>query len=149
VFFVSCGIKAKFIRNPFDPPSRLAILPMNNLTNDLSGPEVVRTIFQGSIVKKGYQVVRDYVGHGIGRNIHEEPQVPNYGKPGHGPRIEDGLVLAIEPMVTAGHYAVKTLSDGWTVVTQDGKLASHYEDTVAFMDGKVFNLTGDDNLRSE
>lgn len=98
---------------------------------------------QHLIESRGFQVVRDYVGHGIGRALHEEPQVPNYGKRGQGPKIEAGLVLAIEPMVTEGHYAVDVLKDGWTVVTRDRKLASHYEDTVAFYDNKVFNLTGD------
>lgn len=91
---------------------------------------------------EGFGVVREYVGHGIGQAIHEEPQVPNYGKPGQGPKIEPGLVLAVEPMVTAGHYAVETLPDGWTVVTQDGKWSSHYEDTVAFTGGGPVNLTG-------
>lgn len=97
---------------------------------------------QETVESRGYQVVRDYVGHGIGRNIHEDPQVPNYGKPGHGQKIEEGLVLAIEPMVTEGHWAVETLEDGWTVVTRDRKLSSHYEDTVAFTDETVVNLTG-------
>lgn len=91
---------------------------------------------------KGFGVVRDYVGHGIGQAIHEEPQVPNFGKPGQGPKIERGLVLAIEPMVTQGHYAVEILPDGWTVVTKDRKLASHYEDTVAFTEEGPVNLTG-------
>lgn len=90
----------------------------------------------------GFGVVRDYVGHGIGQAIHEEPQVPNFGRPGQGPKIESGLVLAIEPMVTAGRYAVETLSDGWTVVTKDRRLASHYEDTVAFTGEGPVNLTG-------
>lgn len=90
----------------------------------------------------GFGVVRDYVGHGIGQAIHEEPQVPNFGRAGQGPRIEPGLVLAIEPMVTAGHYAVETLADGWTVVTRDRSLASHYEDTVAFTERGPVNLTG-------
>lgn len=97
---------------------------------------------QEVIERNGFGVVRDYVGHGIGQAIHEEPQVPNFGKPGQGPKIEPGLVLAIEPMVTAGHYAVETLSDGWTVVTKDRKRASHYEDTVAFMEEGPVNLTG-------
>ena len=97
---------------------------------------------QEFIESRGYQVVRDYVGHGIGRNIHEDPQVPNYGRPGHGHKIEEGLVLAIEPMVTDGHWAVEVLEDGWTVVTQDRKLSSHYEDTVAFIDQRAVNLTG-------
>lgn len=98
---------------------------------------------QKHIESQGFQVVRDYVGHGIGRNIHEDPQVPNYGRAGLGPKIEPGLVIAIEPMVTEGHYAVETLRDGWTVVTKDRKLSSHYEDTIAFTEDGYINLTGD------
>lgn len=98
---------------------------------------------QKLIESRGFQVVREYVGHGIGRSIHEEPQVPNYGRAGHGTKIENGLVLAIEPMVTEGSHAVETLPDGWTVVTKDRKWASHYEDTVAFIDNGWVNLTGD------
>lgn len=98
---------------------------------------------QKLIESNGFQVVREYVGHGIGRSIHEEPQVPNYGRAGVGTKIENGLVLAIEPMVTQGHHAVETLKDGWTVVTKDRKWASHYEDTVAFIDNGWINLTGD------
>jgi len=94
---------------------------------------------------RGYQVVRDYVGHGIGRAIHEEPQVPNYGKAGRGPKIEPGLVLAIEPMVTEGDYAVEVLEDGWTVVTRDGKWASHHEDDFAFTEDGFINLTGENS----
>lgn len=91
---------------------------------------------------RGFQLVRDYAGHGIGRHLHEDPQVPNYGKGGRGARIEPGLVIAVEPMVTEGHYAVETLADGWTVVTKDRKNASHYEDTIAFTDNGFINLTG-------
>lgn len=98
---------------------------------------------QRFIESRHFQAVRDYVGHGIGREIHEDPQVPNYGRAGHGAKIEPGLVIAIEPMVTEGDYAVETLKDGWTVVTRDRKLASHYEDTVAFADQGFMNLTGD------
>lgn len=76
-------------------------------------------------------VVRDYCGHGIGRNMHEEPSIPNFGKPGTGPMLEEGMVLAIEPMITAGTYRVRQLSDGWTVVTRDGSNAAHFEHTVA------------------
>lgn len=97
---------------------------------------------QEVIEADGFGVVRDYVGHGIGQAIHEEPQVPNLGKPGQGPKIEPGLVLAIEPMVTAGNYAVEVLADGWTVVTKDRRWASHYEDTVAFTEKGPMNLTG-------
>ncbi len=93
---------------------------------------------------QGFQVVRDYAGHGIGRQLHEDPQVPNYGKSGRGAKIEPGLVLAIEPMVTEGHYAVEMLEDDWTVVTKDRKNASHYEDTIAFTEDGFINLTSDE-----
>ncbi|TLM79797.1 MAG: M24 family metallopeptidase, partial [Actinobacteria bacterium] len=76
-------------------------------------------------------VVREYVGHGIGRAMHEDPNVPNYGKAGTGPKLEEGMVLAIEPMINAGDHAVDALPDGWTVVTRDGSLSAHVEHTVA------------------
>ena len=79
----------------------------------------------------GFSVVREFVGHGIGQRMHEEPQVPNYGEPGRGPRLAEGMVLAIEPMVNAGKPAVKVLADGWTAVTRDGGLSAHFEHTVA------------------
>jgi len=79
----------------------------------------------------GFSVVREFVGHGIGQQMHEDPQVPNYGEPGHGPRLAEGMVLAIEPMVNAGRPAVKVLADGWTAVTRDGSLSAHFEHTVA------------------
>ncbi|GAB4280056.1 MAG: type I methionyl aminopeptidase [Coriobacteriia bacterium] len=79
----------------------------------------------------GFSVVREYVGHGIGRNMHEEPQVPNFGTAGTGPTLKPGFVLAIEPMVNAGESAVRQLDDGWTVVTRDGSLSAHFEHTVA------------------
>jgi len=95
---------------------------------------------------RGFQLVRDYTGHGIGRQLHEDPQVPNYGKAGRGAKIEPGMVLAIEPMVTEGHYAVETLEDGWTVITKDRKNASHYEDTIVFIENGFINSTGDEVL---
>jgi methionyl aminopeptidase len=79
----------------------------------------------------GYSVVRDYVGHGIGRRMHEDPQIPNYGKPGHGPKIKAGYVFAVEPMVNKGTHFTKVLSDGWTVVTMDGQPSAHVEHTIA------------------
>ena len=79
----------------------------------------------------GYGVVRDYVGHGIGRNMHEDPQVPNYGQPGRGPRLKPGMTLAIEPMINMGTHEVTTLDDGWTVITSDGKRSAHFEHTIA------------------
>lgn len=80
---------------------------------------------------QGMGVIRDYCGHGIGRKMHEEPSIPNFGAKGTGPMLKAGMVLAIEPMITAGDYRVKQLSDGWTVVTRDGSLAAHFEHTVA------------------
>ncbi|MEL7567245.1 MAG: type I methionyl aminopeptidase [Dehalobacterium sp.] len=86
---------------------------------------------QTFVEKHGFSVVRDYVGHGIGREMHEEPQIPNFGKPGHGPRLEKGMTLAVEPMVNMGTYKVRTLLDNWTVVTQDGQCSAHFEHTIA------------------
>jgi methionyl aminopeptidase len=86
---------------------------------------------QQHVERHGFSVVREFVGHGIGAALHEEPQIPNYGAPGRGPRLAEGMVLAIEPMVTMGKAAVKVLSDGWTAVTRDGSLAAHFEHTVA------------------
>ncbi len=82
----------------------------------------------------GYSVVRDFVGHGIGRNMHEDPQIPNFGKKGRGIELQAGMVLAIEPMVNAGRYRVKILPDGWTVITADGSLSAHFEHSVAITD---------------
>ena len=89
----------------------------------------------------GYSVVRDYVGHGIGKKVHEDPEVPNYGKAGRGIRLSGGMTLAIEPMINAGTHRVSTLADEWTVVTADGKLSSHYENTIALTDNGVVILT--------
>jgi methionyl aminopeptidase len=80
---------------------------------------------------EGYSIVRDYVGHGIGRQMHEDPQIPNYGKPGKGPKIKKGYVFALEPMVNMGSLHTRTLKDGWTVVTVDGQPSAHFEHTVA------------------
>ncbi len=79
----------------------------------------------------GFSVVRDFVGHGIGKELHEDPQVPNFGTPHQGPRLEQGMVISLEPMVNAGTYEVRVLSDGWTVVTADGKRSAHFEHTIA------------------
>lgn len=86
---------------------------------------------QKYVESNGYGIVRDLVGHGIGQKLHEEPSVPNFGKPGVGPRLKEGMTLAIEPMVNMGTWRVKTLSDDWTVVTADGKPSAHFEHTVA------------------
>ena len=86
---------------------------------------------QSHVEARGFSVVRAFVGHGIGRALHEEPQIPNFGDPGRGPQLRPGMVLAIEPMVTMGSWEVRILDDGWTAVTQDGSLAAHFEHTVA------------------
>ena len=82
----------------------------------------------------GFSVVREYVGHGIGRSLHEDPQIPNYGPPGRGPELRAGLVLAVEPMVTMGDWPTRVLADYWTVVTADGSLAAHFEHTIAVLE---------------
>jgi methionyl aminopeptidase len=96
---------------------------------------------QAAAEDAGFSVVREYVGHGIGRNMHEEPQVPNYGVRGKGPTLFPGMVIAIEPMVNAGGPAVRQLADGWTVVTEDGALSAHFEHTVAITDDGPWILT--------
>lgn len=93
------------------------------------------------VESRGYSVVREFVGHGIGKALHEDPQIPNYGEPGRGPRLAEGMVLAIEPMVNLGKPGVKVLSDGWTAVTRDGSLSAHFEHTVAVTRDGVDVLT--------
>lgn len=88
---------------------------------------------QQYVEAEGFSVVRDYVGHGIGKDLHEDPEVPNFGRPGRGPKLVSGMVLAIEPMVNIGGFHVKTQSNQWTVVTVDGSLSAHYENTVAIL----------------
>jgi methionyl aminopeptidase len=90
---------------------------------------------------RGYSIVRKYTGHGIGRNLHEEPQVPNFGTPGWGPKLRDGMVLAIEPMLNVGGYDVKEKDDNWTVVTQDGSLSAHFEHIIVITNGDTEVLT--------
>ena len=93
------------------------------------------------VISNGFSIVKQYVGHGIGRDLHEDPQVPNYGRPGRGARLYAGMTLAIEPMVNAGGEDVQVLKDGWTVTTVDGSLSAHYENTVAITDGEPVLLT--------
>jgi methionyl aminopeptidase len=96
---------------------------------------------QRHIEAEGFGVVREYVGHGVGRDMHEEPQVPNYGSPDGGPVLKKGMVLALEPMVTVGDWHTRQLDDRWTVVTLDGSLAAHFEHTIAITDGEPEVLT--------
>ncbi|MBB6216839.1 methionyl aminopeptidase [Anaerosolibacter carboniphilus] len=106
-----------------------------NRLSDVS--HAIQTYVEG----QGFSVVRDFVGHGIGQNMHEDPQIPNFGLPGKGPRLGEGMVLAIEPMVNMGTYKVKTLLDNWTVVTLDGKMSAHYEHTLAITKDEPMILT--------
>ena len=94
------------------------------------------------VTKFGFSPVREFVGHGIGSNLHEEPSIPNFGEKGQGPRIKEGMVFAIEPMINAGTYEVVILEDGWTVVTKDRKPSAHFEHTVAIVNGRAKILTG-------
>ncbi len=96
---------------------------------------------QAYVESNGYSVVRAFVGHGVGAQLHEAPEVPNFGTAGHGPRLLKGMTLAIEPMVNEGTYDVRVLKDGWTTVTADGKLSAHYENTVLITDGEPEILT--------
>ena len=93
------------------------------------------------VISNGFSVVRTYTGHGVGADLHEEPEIPNYGRPGRGARLYPGMTLAIEPMVNAGTENVKVLRDGWTVVTADGKLSAHYENSIAITESDPILLT--------
>ena len=101
---------------------------------------------QTYVESNGFAVVRSFVGHGVGRKMHEEPEVPNFGMPGRGPRLLPGMTIAVEPMVNAGTYEVRVLKDGWTTVTADGKLSAHYENTVLITDGEPEILTVTEGL---
>ncbi len=101
----------------------------------------VSAAVQQYVESHGYSVIREYTGHGIGRELHEEPQVLNYGTPGTGVRLRPGMTMAIEPMVSAGSYKTRVLSDGWTVVTRDGSLTAHFEHTIAITDNGTEILT--------
>ena len=94
----------------------------------------------------GFSVVRSYVGHGVGAELHEEPEVPNFGEPGRGPRLVKGMTLAVEPMVNAGTYDIRVLDNDWTVVTADGALSAHYENTILITDGEPEILTAAEDL---
>ncbi|HDH10144.1 MAG TPA: type I methionyl aminopeptidase [Chloroflexi bacterium] len=101
----------------------------------------ISAAIQRYVESRGFNVVREYTGHGIGQEMHEEPQIPNFGPPNRGPRLRPGMTMALEPMVTAGDWRTRTLSDGWTVVTADGSLSAHFEHTIAITDGEPEILT--------
>ena len=96
---------------------------------------------QKTVESYGFSVIRDFVGHGIGRSLHEDPQIPNYGPPGQGPMLQPGMTFAIEPMVSAGRWEISVMPDGWTAITKDGSLAAHYEHTVALTEKGVLILS--------
>ena len=106
----------------------------------------ISAAIQEYVERHGYSIVREYVGHGIGANLHEDPSVPNYGTKGRGPRLVKGMTLAIEPMVNMGAAAIRVLDDDWTVVTKDGSLCAHYENTVLITDGEPEILTMADDI---
>ena len=101
---------------------------------------------QAHVEANGFSVVREYVGHGVGAEMHEEPEVPNYGAAGHGPRLMAGMTLAVEPMVNEGTFGVKVLRDGWTVKTRDGKRSAHYENSILITNGDPEILTFDEEI---
>ena len=101
----------------------------------------IGSAIENFVISNGFSVVKSYVGHGVGAALHEEPEVPNYGRAGRGPRLYEGMTLAIEPMVNAGGEGVRVLSDGWTVVTSDGTLSAHYENSIAITSGEPIILT--------
>jgi methionyl aminopeptidase len=113
----------------------IAQVKTGNHVSDIS--HAVQTAVEG----EGFAVIREFVGHGIGRALHEDPQIPNFGPPGRGPVLQPGMTLAIEPMTSAGSWRVKILEDGWTAVTQDGSLAAHFEHTVALTEKGVLILS--------
>jgi len=106
----------------------------------------ISAAIQEYVEANGFSVVREYVGHGIGAELHEAPEVPNFGRPGHLARLVKGMTIAIEPMVNAGGPGIRVLSDNWTVVTRDGSLSAHYENTVLITDGEPEILTMSDDL---
>lgn len=106
----------------------------------------ISAAIQEYVERHGYSIVKEYVGHGIGSDLHEEPSVPNYGRAGRGPRLVKGMTLAVEPMVNMGAAAIRVLDDDWTVVTQDGGLCAHYENTILITDGEAEILTMADDI---
>ena len=118
----------------------IAFAKKGNRVQDIS--HAVQTYVESN----GFSVVRSFVGHGVGRQLHEEPEVPNFGAPGRGPRLLPGMVIAVEPMVNVGTEEVRILKDGWTVKTADGKLSAHYENTVLITDGEPEILTVTEGL---
>jgi len=136
----ACGAVSDEARRLMDATKRalelgIAAAQPGNRIGDISAA------VQGYVEPLGFSVVRDYVGHGVGRDLHEEPEVPNFGRAGHGVRLVPGMVIAIEPMINAGVYGVRVLDNDWTVVTMDGRLSAHFEHTVAITQNGPVVLT--------
>jgi methionyl aminopeptidase len=113
----------------------IAMVKVGNRLSDIS--HAVQGVVEGA----GFGVIRDFVGHGIGRSLHEDPQIPNFGPPGRGPKLQVGMTLAIEPMTSMGSWQVRILHDGWTAITQDGSYAAHFEHSVALTENGVLILS--------
>ncbi|MCX7728685.1 MAG: type I methionyl aminopeptidase, partial [Bacteroidia bacterium] len=149
---VDCGVKKNgyygdhaftFMIEPVDPKVKKLVETtyeclMLGIQKAVAGNRVgdISFAIQEHAEKHGFSVVRDLVGHGIGQNLHEEPEVPNFGREGNGHLLKNGMVLAIEPMINLGQYKVQQLKDGWTIVTKDRKPSAHFEHDVAIIDGK-------------
>ena len=145
--FFGDGARTYAIGNIGKDKERLMAVTLLSLKNGIAAARVGNTVMdisaavEDTVLKEGCMPVRDLVGHGIGRNLHEDPQVPNYRSKEIGARIRNGMVLAIEPMINLGGYEVETLNDQWTVVTRDRKPSAHFEHTVAIIDGTARILT--------
>jgi methionyl aminopeptidase len=113
----------------------IAMVKVGNRLSDIS--HAVQGVVEGA----GFGVIREFVGHGIGRSLHEDPQIPNFGPPGRGPKLQVGMTLAIEPMTSMGSWQVRILKDGWTAITQDGSYAAHFEHSVALTENGVLILS--------
>ena len=137
---VAVGSVSKTAENLMSVTEQALLLAIEQAFHGNRLSDISSTV-QTFVESKGYSVVRDFVGHGIGRNLHEQPQIPNYGLPHKGPKLRTGMVLAIEPMVNEKSFEVKVLADGWTAVTLDGGLSAHFEHTVAIMENGPEILT--------
>lgn len=140
-----------FVGQPSEQAQRLVEVAQNALKKGIEQARVgnrlsdISSAIQQEVEKHGFGVVRDFAGHGIGKNMHEEPEIVNYGKPGKGPLLREGMTFAIEPMVTAGKYHVYVAADGWTVKTVDRSLAAHVEDTIAITNAGPIILTSNNS----
>lgn len=138
---ISIGKVSEEARELIDVTRQAFFIGMNEMRPGKRVGDVSAAI-QAHVESNGFSVIRDFVGHGIGRALHEDPQVPNFGKSGSGYKLEPGMAIALEPMVAAGNWEIEILDDAWTVVTRDRQIAAHYEDTVVVTENGPLNLTG-------